>query len=140
MIFDGVLKVLKGDAWESEFDLSPKGLPRSFIAVALYIPLSFVIARAAVKYNAVEGYVPYPEIALILVLIAMTFPLIAYTLCSIFNKLENFRPWVITRNWSVLFVMAAMAAAFGLYVIGLLPFSVAFISACFFIWVRWLWT
>lgn len=126
MIFNGVIKALGEQEWEQEFDLSRKGLTRSFIAIALYIPLSFIVARAAVEYNDVVGNVPYPSIALILILISLTFPLIAYILCSVFDKQESFRPWVITRNWSILFAWIVIAAPFALYLIGLSPFSVAF--------------
>lgn len=126
MIFKGVKDVLGEGDWEKEFDLSPKALPRSFLAILLYIPLSFVVARAAVKYNDVVGHVPYPSIALILILVSLAFPLIAYILCSVFDKLESFRAWVIVRNWSFLFAWVLVAIPFGLYLLGLLPFSVAF--------------
>lgn len=127
MIFTGVLKALRGDAdWHSEFDLSRNGLPRSFFAVALYIPISFIIARAAVKYNDVPGHVPYLPIATTLMLIALSFPLIAYILVSVFDKQSEFRPWVIVRNWTMLFALLIMASGFALYLIDLLPFSIAF--------------
>jgi hypothetical protein len=126
MIFQGVKKALGEGEWEGEFDLSPKGLPRSFLAILLYIPLSFVVASAAVKYNDVVGNVPYPSIAIILILVSLSFPLIAYILSSIFDKLDSFRAWVIVRNWSFLFAWVLVAIPFGLYLIGLVPFSVAF--------------
>lgn len=126
MILQGVINALGKEDWESEFDLSPKALPRSFLAVALYIPLSFVAARAAVKYNDVVGHVPYLSIAIILILISLTFPLVAYILCSVFDKQESFRPWVIVRHWAILFAWIIVALPFGLYLIGLIPFSVSF--------------
>ena len=126
MILQGVINALGNEDWESEFDLTPKALPRSFFAVALYIPLSFVAARAAVKYNDVVGHVPYLSIALILILISLTFPLVAYILCSVFDKQESFRAWVIVRHWAILFAWIIVALPFGIYLIGLIPFSVAF--------------
>jgi len=126
MILQGVINALGNEDWESEFDLSPKALPRSFFAVALYIPLSFVAARAAVKYNDVVGHVPYLSIAIILILISLTFPLVAYILCSVFDKQESFRAWVIVRHWAILFAWIIVALPFGIYLIGLIPFSVAF--------------
>ena len=126
MILQGVINALGTVDWEREFDLSRKALPRSFIAVALYIPLSFVAARAAVKYNDVTGHVPYPSIAIILILISLTFPLVAYILCSVFDKQESFRAWVIVRHWAILFAWMIVALPFAIYLIGLIPFSVAF--------------
>lgn len=126
MILQGVINALGNEDWESEFDLTPKALPRSFFAVALYIPLSFVAARATVKYNDVVGHVPYMSIAIILILISLTFPLVAYILCSVFDKQESFRSWVIVRHWAILFAWFIVALPFGVYLIGLIPFSVAF--------------
>jgi hypothetical protein len=126
MIFNGVINALGNKPWDQDFDLTRKGLPRSFIAIALYIPLSFVVARAAVEYNDVPGNVPYMAIAIILVLISLTFPLVAYILCSVFDKQESYRSWVIVRNWSILFAWVLVATPFALYLVGLSPFSVAF--------------
>ena len=131
MIFSGVLKALLDDkdgnsTWQDEFDLSRAALPRSFFAVALYIPTSFIIARAAVKYNDVPGHVPYLAIAVTLTLIALSFPLVAYILVSVFDRQSEFRQWVIVRNWTILFTLLAMASGFGLYLINIVPFSIAF--------------
>jgi len=125
----GVINALGRGDWESEFDLSPAALPKSFLAVALYIPLGFVVANAAVKYNDnTNQAAPYLSIAIILVLISLTFPLLAYILCSVFDKQDRFRPWVIVRNWAILFALLLAAGACGLYIAGLLPFSIAYMT------------
>lgn len=129
IIFTGSLNVLRGKDWESGFDLSAPALPRSFIAVAAYIPLGLVAANAAVKYNDNTSHIPYGPIAITLALIALTFPLIAYVLCMVFDKMDRFRPWVIVRNWTILFVLMLIAAVLGLYLIGLLPFFPAYVLA-----------
>jgi ABC-type multidrug transport system permease subunit len=126
MITQGVLNVLKNGNWQEEFDLTPAALPRSFLALLLYIPLYFICAKAAVKYNDVVGNVPFTSIIIILILMSLTFPLIAYLLCAVFDKQSNFRPWVIVRNWTLVFIIAGMSTGFGLYLIGILPFSVAY--------------
>ena len=132
-IFRGTINALFGKApdnrWADDFDLSAPALPRSFLAVAAYIPLGFVVAKAAVKYNDNTAHVPYGSIAIILGLIALTFPLIAYLLCMVFNKMDRFRSWVIVRNWSILFALMLIAAVFGLYLIGLLSFFPAYVLA-----------
>ncbi|MEE9273093.1 MAG: hypothetical protein V3U57_07505 [Robiginitomaculum sp.] len=127
MIITGVKKVLLGEpGWEYHFDLTKTGFLHSFLAVILYIPLSFIIARAAVKYNDVLEHIPYSKITLVLLFIALSFPLIAYILVSIFDKQATLCSWIIVRHWTILFALAVIAAGFSLYLIGLLPFSVAF--------------
>ena len=131
MILNGVIKALGQGAWEDEFDLSPRGLPISFFAVIAYLPFYFICVKAAVKYNAVDGHVPFLAIAVILTLMSLSFPLIAYVLTMLFDKMAVFRPWVIVRNWTVLFAIMAMSVGFGLYLIGLVPFSVAYVLGLF---------
>ena len=126
-VFKGAFAVLFSRDWEGYFDLTKPALPRSFIAVLLYIPLSFVVVRAAVHYNDNTAHIPYGAIMVILGLIVLAFPLIAYLLCMVFGKTEEFRPWVIVRNWTVLFVFVCAAFGFGLYLIGVLPFFVAYV-------------
>lgn len=128
-LFIGTLNALRGKPWEDEFDLSAAALPRSFIAVAAYIPLGLIAAKAAVKYNDNTSSLPYGPIIITLVLIALTFPLIAYVLCMVFNKMDRFRPWVIVRNWTILFALMFIAAVLGLYLVGVLTFFTAYVMA-----------
>lgn len=128
-LFIGALNALRGKSWEDGFDLSAAALPRSFIAVLAYIPLGLVAAKAAVKYNDNTSNLPYGPIAITLALIALTFPLIAYVLCMVFDKMERFRPWVIVRNWTILFALMLIAAVLGLYLVGVLPFFPAYVLA-----------
>lgn len=130
-IFSGSMNALLGKApnnrWEQDFDLSPPALPRSFLALAAYIPLGFVVAMAIVKYNDNTVSVPYTAIAITLGLVALTFPLIAYILCMVFDKMDRFRPWVIVRNWTILFALVVIALGYGLFLLGILPFFVAYV-------------
>jgi len=128
-LITGALNALLGKPWEDKFDLSAAALPRSFIAVAAYIPLGLVAAKAAVKYNDNTSTVPYGLIIITLALIALTFPLIAYVLCMVFGKMDRFRPWVIVRNWAILFVLMLIAAVLGLYLVGVLSFFSAYVMA-----------
>jgi len=128
-MFIGAVNALRGKPWEDGFDLSAPALPRSFIAVAAYVPLGLVVARAAVQYNDNTNIIPYGPIAITLTLIALTFPLIAYVLCMVFDKMERFRPWVIVRNWTIMFALMLIAAVLGLYLVGLLPFFPAYVIA-----------
>ncbi len=132
MILTGIFKVLKPSGqdnkdWQDEFNLSAPALPRSFIAIFLSIPLFILIAKAVVKYNDNSGQVPFFSIALVLALMSLAFPLIAYLLCMVFDKQGAFRPWVIVRNWTYLLVIACIAAGFSLYLFDLFPFSAAYL-------------
>lgn len=131
MILNGVIKALGKGNWQKEFNLGPNGLPISFFAVLAYLPFYFICVKAAVKYNAVEGHVPFLAIAMILTLMSLSFPLIAYIFTMLFDRLSVFRPWVIVRNWTMLFVVMAMSLGFGLYLINLAPFSLAYIFGLF---------
>lgn len=126
MIISGVIKALGNSGWQQEFNLGPHGLPLSFIAVALYLPLCFVIAAAAIKHQTVSGHIPYGLITFLLSLIVLVFPVVAFILCRAFGKQEFFRAWVIVRNWAMLFVFLLMALVFGLYLVEFFPFEIAF--------------
>ncbi len=128
MIINGIFKALKGETnWRDELDLSAPALPRSFLAIVLCIPLYMIIITAVVKYNDNPGIVPFLQINIVLGLMGLSFSCIAYVLCLAFNKQVEFRPWVIVRNWSFLGIIAMIAAGFGLFLLGLLPFSIAYI-------------
>ena len=128
-IFKACKNALLGQAWEDLIDVSAPALPKSFLAVAAYIPLGLIVAKAAVKFNDNTDQIPYGPIIITLVLVALTFPLLAYLLCMVFNKMDKFRPWVILRNWTILFAFALIAAVLGLYLLGLVPFFPAYVAA-----------
>ncbi|MBL4853515.1 MAG: hypothetical protein JKY25_04665 [Robiginitomaculum sp.] len=125
-IFTGVINALTGRDWQDDIDVSAPALPRSFLAVAAYIPLGLVVALAVVRYNDNTATPPYQTVALTLTLIGLAFPLIAYILCMLFDKMAAFRPWVIIRNWTILFALIGVAATAGLYLIGLIPFALVY--------------
>lgn len=127
MILNGIIKALRGDTdWREEFDLSAPALPKSFFAIFACIPLFMIITKAVVKYNDNSGEAPFLAIAVVLSFMTLSFPLLAYVLCMVFDKLGAFRPWVIVRNWAFLCVVALISLVFGLYLFGLLPFSIAY--------------
>ncbi len=125
-LFGGVINALTGREWQDTIDVSASALPRSFLAIAAYIPLGLVVASAVVHYNDNTATPPYQTVAFTLALIGLAFPLIAYILSMLFNKTAHFRAWVIVRNWAIFFVLAALAVVAGLYLVGLLPFAVVY--------------
>lgn len=127
MIINGIIKVLRGDKdWRDEFDLSSPALPKSFFAIFACISLFMVITKAIVKYNDNSDDAPFFAIAIVLSFMTFSFPLLVYVLCMVFDKLSAFRPWVIVRNWAFLCVAALISLVFGLYLLDLLPFSIAY--------------
>ena len=128
MIINAIIDVLKGKPnWRDGTDLSAPALPKSFFAIFAGIPLFMLITKSVVKYNDNSGDAPFMAIALVLTLMSLSFPLIAYVLCMVFDKQASFRPWVIIRNWAFLCVVALIALGFSLQLFGLLPFSSAYI-------------
>ena len=127
----GSLKALAGRAdWTDHFDLTRKGLQQSFFALVLTIPAFYLIThavqvqRATLIEDAVAA-VPLAPFAFILLLYLLCFSAIAYIFCMIFDKQDRFRPWVITRHWSVFWLVLIVAVIFGLNLIGVVPFAAA---------------
>ena len=126
----GAVKALAGRAdWTDHFDLTRKGLQQSFIALLLTIPAFYLIAhavqveRAKMLEEVVSG-VPLAPFAIILLLYLLTFSAVAYIFVMIFDKQDRFRPWVVSRHWSIFWLVLIVAGLFGLYLIGVMPFAV----------------
>lgn len=128
--FIGAIKALSGRAdWTDYFDLTRKGLQQSFIALLLTIPAFYLIAHAvqverAKMLEEVVGGVPLAPFAIILLLYLLTFSAVAYIFAMIFDKQDRFRPWVVSRHWSIFWLVLIVAGLFGLYLIGVIPFAV----------------
>jgi len=128
---NGCIKALTGRAdWIDHFDLTRKGLQQSFIALFLTIPAFYLIAHAvqlerAKMLEETVGTVPLMPFAIILLLYLLCFSAVAYIFGMIFDKQDRFRPWVITRHWSVFWLVLGVAAIFGLNLIGIIPFAAA---------------
>jgi len=128
---NGCVKALAGRSdWPDHFDLSRKGLQQSFVALLLTIPAFYLIAHAVQLERAkileeVVTAVPLAPFAIILLLYLLCFSAVAYIFGMIFDKQDRFRPWVITRHWSVFWLVLIVAGIFGLNLIGIVPFAVA---------------
>jgi len=127
----GSVKALAGRLdWVDHFNLTRAGLQQSFIALLLTIPAFYLIAhtvqleRAKLLDQGV-GAVPLAPFAIILLLYLLCFSAVAYIFAMIFDKQDRFRPWVITRHWSIFWLVLSVAAIFGLSLIGLIPFAAA---------------
>ena len=116
--------------WERYFDLSRTGLKTSFMFLALsLVPLWGVVYGVQTERSAVlDQHLDLPNIvkfSLIVGIWLFSFPALAYLLSMIFEKMERFRPWTITRNWAVFGFSCVTGFAFGLVALGLLPFALA---------------
>jgi len=127
-IFLGLFAVIGNwPNWESYFDLSRKGLKTSCAVLALSLaPLWMVVygiqserARALEQDIILPNILPY---ILIVGLWLFSFPVLAYPMGMILEKMDRIRAWTITRNWSVFGLALLSGAAFGLNGLGVLPF------------------
>ena len=124
----GSLKALAGrEDWTDHFDLSRAGLQASFMALALSLPAFYLMAHAVQIERAArfgeDAAIPLAPFAIILALYLLTFSACAYMFTMIFDKQDRFRPWVITRHWTIFWLALITAALYGLYLLGVLPFG-----------------
>lgn len=116
--------------WENYFDLSRGGQKISFIVLTLSLmPLWLVVygvqserARLTETDLSLPGVVPF---ILIVGLWLFSFPALAYLIGMIFEKMDRVKMWTITRNWTVFGLALLTGLAFGLVIVGVLPFIVA---------------
>jgi len=125
----GSLKALAGRAdWPDHFDLSRKGLQASFAAVLLSLPAFYLIAHGvqierAKLFGETIQTVPLAPFVIILMLYLLSFSACAYIFTMVFDHQDRFRPWVITRHWTVFWLALITAGLFSLYIIGAMPYS-----------------
>ena len=114
--------------WSDYFDISRRGLKASFVALLLTIPAFYLIAHG-VQVERMKQFgeslqsVPLAPFIILLTLYLLTFSACAYIFSMLFDTQDRFRPWVITRHWTVFWLALVIAGLFGLYLLGLLPFS-----------------
>jgi len=116
--------------WESYFDLSRKGQKMSFAVLALSLaPLWLIVygiqaERAAINETelSLPGAMPF---VLIVGLWLFSFPVLAYLIGMIFEKMDRVRIWTITRNWTVFGFSLLVGSLFGLANLGIVPFLFA---------------
>lgn len=127
----GSVKALAGRAdWTDHFELSRMGVQQSFIALLLTIPAFYLIAHAVQLERArileeTLAVIPLAPFAIIILLYLLCFSAVAYIFTMIFDKQDRFRAWVITRHWSVFWLVLIVAGIFGLNLIGIVPFAAA---------------
>lgn len=135
-IFTGCLRAFGRDAgWAENFDLSEKGFRASFLALLLSMPVLYVCYAGIFRQRRIvmeaqpelvdnlPVMVSPPMLFLILIIFGMMFPIVAYVLCLVFEKMDKFRPWVIVRLWTFFFIALLMGALFGLTMLGVLSFA-----------------
>lgn len=135
-LFTGCVRALGKDPdWGQNFDLSEKGFRASFWALLLSMPVAYVCYAAVLRQrklvlegqpelaDSMPGLISPPMLFLLLIIFGMMFPICAYILCMVFEKMDKYRPWVIARLWTFFFIFLAMGFLFGLTLLGVLPFA-----------------
>lgn len=116
--------------WERYFDLSRKGLKASFAVLALSAaPLWLIVyGTQAERARSLEEAIVLPGILPFILIVGIwlfSFPMLAYLIGMILEKMDRVRPWIVTRNWAVFGFSILTGAVFGLTALGLLPFVAA---------------
>ena len=135
-LFPGCLKAFsRATDWPQYFDLSEKGFRGSFWALILSMPVLYVGYAAIVKQrqtllasqpelvDTLPTLVSPPMMFLLLIIYFMMFPICAYILCLVFDKMDRFRAWVIVRLWTFFFIYLGTGLLLGLNLLGVLSFS-----------------
>lgn len=116
--------------WERYFDLSRKGLKTSFVVLAFSLaPLWMVVYGVqSERADLLEQNLVLPNLVAYILIVGIwlfSFPALAYLMSMLFEKMDRFRPWTITRNWTVFGFSLLTGLAFVSVEVGLLPFTLA---------------
>lgn len=129
MIIRGIYQALRGGDWRDEFNLGQTGLALSFGALLLNVPLGILIVNAVVRFNSKGAATPdYANIVQSVLGLSLIFPVIAFVLSLVFQKRDHLQDWLIVRNWTHIVMVALFAAMAGLYLAGLIPFIVVYMT------------
>ena len=116
--------------WERYFDLSRKGLKASFVVLTLSLAPLWMVVRGVQTERArlLDQDLILPNAVAYILIVSIwlfSFPAIAYLAAMIFEKMDRFRPWAITRNWTVFGYSCLLGLVFTLVALGALPFVLA---------------
>ena len=134
-LFTACRKALLGAAdWNNNIDIGAKGLKLSYAALALSIPAYYICALAIASERAnlsgqARTLVPPLPFSFAALVYLLSFSASVYIICAAVNKRAQFRPWVILRHWSIFFCVLFAASLYGLYLLGVMPFVLANLTA-----------
>lgn len=126
----GVIRALRQQAgWDASFNLTRRGFQQSFVAMALTLACYYICVLGLTQFDdapeaGIEG-IAFMPFVLAAGLYALTFVACAYVFGLLLNCQDRFRPWVIVRHWAVFFDAFIAGLAFTLFLIGVLPYSMA---------------
>ena len=120
---DGMWRLLtfKPD-WEWEFDVSMRGIWRSFLAVVIALPLVVIAILSLWHQNGSVQVTPY---LLSFAASWVVFPLTAALAVRVLNVPGRFAHWVVLHNWGVIYLYAIIAFMALLRVAGIANAEVA---------------
>lgn len=110
--------------WAEPLNLTARGVPRSFFAAILSLPLMVFVQAAFVRLaNEVNSEpVSMPDIgdwAWLLFLNWMVFPVVAFILCVVTGSTRRYFHWLILHNWAVLFLICILSVIFAMSAAGI---------------------
>ena len=112
--------------WRKYFDISPKGLARSFAGIVLALP-AFIFTVYAIGYFVAENPnlvgpdsgLDAGEAALTWARYWLLFPIVAALTTLAAGMTKKFAAWVVVQNWTVFVLVHIQALIFALYPAGL---------------------
>ena len=112
--------------WRSHFDVSTRGVARSFAGVVLALP-AFVFTVASVNHLVAEnptladggaGF-QIGEAVLVWARFWLLFPLVAVATAMLLKVTDRYAKWLVVHNWTVFVLIHIQAFFFALYMAGL---------------------
>lgn len=129
-----------GEQWPNRFDITPRGVGRSFLAVLLTLPCYYMGALAAQQERAeILGLAGREAVAwepffFIFGLYALCFSGFAYGTSRLLGRMDIFNLWIVSRHWTVLLLMLVIGFFSTLSLVGAFPYGWVVIIGLF-IWV-----
>lgn len=121
------------DDWARNFDMSVSGLWHSFFAAFVALPLVVFIfvnvQHQGVDFDAGHFYVRYAISWLI-------FPIAAALTVTLLGVRENFVPWLILHNWTVVLLYGLLSLVWALRTSGLMDQMLYEVFVFFYFYLR----
>ncbi len=131
--------------WRRHFDMTTRGVARSFLGVVLALP-AFVFTAFSVNHLVAENptlvmaeaTIPVAEIAMIWARFWLVFPIMAAIAVIALNTRHRYSSWLVTHNWMVFTLIHIQALLWAIYMAGLISASGLLSIMSFYLMARFL--
>lgn len=131
---NGVAKALSfKPGWQAHFDVSLAGMWRSFFAALIALPAALFVFQAA---NATNVAMPLAEFLVRYAITWPLFPLAAAVTVRLLGVPQNFTPWLILHNWTVVILWGFVMLIWALNLAGIGGRDLFGLLAYLYIFVR----